>query len=93
MKNRERYGKGKSWRVRIQEDGLSICCIDADAYAWKEGVNVTITTFQEAAHSDIGDFLVELGQSVKRLADGEIKPEWMAADGDMIEPGDEDWPF
>lgn len=93
MKNRERYGKGKSWDVRIHEDGVYCVHIQVDAPAYKEEHSVTITEFQEIDRSQLGQFLVELGHSVQRVSDGTIQPDFIVVDGDLIEPEDADWPF
>ena len=93
MRNRDRYGKGKSWDVRIHEDGIYCVAIQIDAPAHKEEHSVTVTEFQEIDRGEVGKFLVELGESIQRLASGAIKPSWVVEDGVVKELGDEDFPF
>jgi len=93
MKNRERYGKGKSWDVRIHEDGVYCVAVQIDAPAYKEEHSITVTEFQEIDRGELGKFLVELGNSLSRLAKGEIKPDFIVTEEGLLEPGDEDWPF
>jgi len=93
MKNRERYGKGKSWDVRIHEDGIYSVHLQIDAPAYKEEHAVTITHFEDVDREQLGHFLVELGESVLRVASGEITPHFIVEDGNLLEPGDADWPF
>lgn len=93
MKNRERYGKGKSWTLRIHEDGTQVVHIEVDAYAWKDDLTVITTAFQTFDLHHLSRLLLELGEFYRAVAAGEVEPQYMVIDGEPVEPDDADWPF
>jgi len=93
MKNIERYGKGKSWDLVLGEDGQRVLRAEIEAYAWKDHAEVTLYHGPDCNLKDVAQFLHDFAHSIDDLAKGETIPEWICRGDDIIEPGDEDWPF
>lgn len=93
MRNDERYGKGKSWDIKVYEDGELAVRMSIDAYAWKDHLEITIEHVADTSPFDIGEFLSEVAGSLKRLASGEIKPEWTAINNQLLDGNDPEPPW